>query len=597
MHKGIIAILASLAGTGAHAAEVTIQNDSLIDFGTAVIVTGFIAGGGAGSWLTSPCDGSLRAVQVFWRSQSGTSGQVIHDSIRIYRSGTFPNPGTLAETIGGPVLTDNALNEWRFLDENNTLPLNVPVTANETIVVALHFDSAPPSVVGPSVVRDTNGIQPQRNTIFSNFGFGFEWRSAESLGVTGDWVIRGVVDCQAAGQEADVAVGLTADPAEYTPGQALNYTIVVNNAGPDAAIGTTVVDIFPGSLTGVTWTCAATGGASCVAGGSGNITQLVGLPAGGEVVFDVNGIVAPGTTAPLLNSVTAVVPGGVTDPVPGNNTASVETPRLQQADIEAVISADPTAYLPGEPLSYTVVVGNDGPSDAPGTIISDTLPDELTDVTWTCTGSGGGTCTSAGSGSIAQTVNLPAGAEVVFEITGTVAPGTTLPLTAEVEAMPDTGINDPDLDNNSDSITTLMADNADVSVDLSADPEAYVAGQPLDFTVVIANAGPSDAPNTSVSDQLPGAYTGVTWTCNGSGGGVCAAAGSGSIAQLVDLPAGAEVVFEITGTVVPGTSDPLLMQVEAQLTGGIIDPMPDNNSASLKVFESDVIFADGFDGD
>jgi hypothetical protein len=62
MHKGIIAIRASLAGTGAHAAEVTIQNDALTDFGTAVIVTGFIAGGGAGSWLTSPCDGSLRAV-------------------------------------------------------------------------------------------------------------------------------------------------------------------------------------------------------------------------------------------------------------------------------------------------------------------------------------------------------------------------------------------------------------------------------------------------------------------------------------------------------------------------------------------------------
>lgn len=323
--KRAIATLAGvLAVCSAQAVETTMQNDSLVNFSSAVVVTGFIAGGGAASWLTSPCAGDVRAVQVFWRSQSGIGAQVIHDAINIYRSGTFPNPGALAATVGGPVLNDGVINEWRFLDENNVIPLIVPVTMGETIVVAISFDTAPPAPGGPSVVRDTNGIVPQRNAIYSNFGLGFEWRSSESLGVTGDWVIRAVVDCPVVVQEADVAVGMSASPTSYSAGAALNYTIVVNNAGPVAALGTTVVDIFPAAYTGASWTCAATGGASCSAAGSGNITQLVNLPMGGEVVFNVAGSVAPGTTGTLVNTVTAVVPGGITDPLQNNNIATLD---------------------------------------------------------------------------------------------------------------------------------------------------------------------------------------------------------------------------------------------------------------------------------
>lgn len=320
---GPAALLATVLCGGAAAAEVTVQNDSLTDFGSAVVVTGFIAGGAAGSWLTSPCAGNIVAVQVFWRSQSGTAAQTIHEAVRIHRAGSFPAPGAVAETVGGPVLTDGVMNEWRFIDKNNVIPILVPVIQGETFVVSLTFDEAPPLVVGPSVVRDTNGIQPGRNTIYSNFGAGFEWRDAGTLGVTGDWVIRAVVDCQAASTEADVAVGLAASPSAYTAGAPLAYTLVVSNAGPAAAPGTTVVDLFPAAFTGATWTCTASGGASCGAAGSGNITQLVNLPPGAQVVFNATGTVAPGTVGPITNTATAVLGPGLTDPVPGNNTDSV----------------------------------------------------------------------------------------------------------------------------------------------------------------------------------------------------------------------------------------------------------------------------------
>lgn len=324
MHRPIFAVLLATAAAGAaSAAEVTVQNDSLTDFGSAVVVTGFVGGGAAASWLTSPCAGNVVAVQVFWRSQSGTGAQVIHEAVRVHRAATFPVPGAVAETVAGPVLTDGVMNEWRYIDENNVIPLVVPVALGETFVVSLTFDEAPPLVVGPSVVRDTNGIQPARNTIYSDFGAGFEWRDAGTLGVTGDWVIRAVVDCQAASTEADVAVGLAASPAAYTAGAPLAYTLVVSNAGPAAAPGTTVVDLFPAAFTGAAWTCSGSGGGACAASGAGNITQLVSLPPGGQVVFDVTGTVAPGTTGALVNSATAVLGAGLSDPLPGNNTDTV----------------------------------------------------------------------------------------------------------------------------------------------------------------------------------------------------------------------------------------------------------------------------------
>lgn len=307
------------------AVETTVQNDSLSNFGSAVIVAGFDQGEKAASWLTSPCNGNIRAIQIFWRSPSGTTGNTIHFGINIHRAGTFPNPGALAQQIGGPVLTDNALNEFRFLDENNTVPLIVPVTSGETFVVALELASSV-GASDASVVRDTDGNTPGRNALLARLGPGnLVWFNSADLLVQGDWVIRAVVDCTAAPNEADVGVGIITTPEQYTAGQPLTYTIVIDNAGPVTASTVTVVDIFPAAFQTPTWSCVSSGGATCPATGSGNITQNVSLPMNGATTFTVNGTVAAGTTGTLTNSVTAVVGGSVTDPSTADNTATINT--------------------------------------------------------------------------------------------------------------------------------------------------------------------------------------------------------------------------------------------------------------------------------
>ena len=68
---------------------------------------------------------------------------------------------------------------------------------------------------------------------------------------------------------------------------------------------------------------------------------------------------------------------------------------------------------------------NSGPDAAAGAVVIDDFPAALLDVSWTCEGSGGATCTASGTGDINETVNLPAGGTLVYEATGTVDPAFT----------------------------------------------------------------------------------------------------------------------------------------------------------------------------
>jgi len=56
--------LAMVFSFGVSAAEQTVKNDSLTNLSSAVIVQGFSSGEKAACWLTSPCNGDLRAVQI-----------------------------------------------------------------------------------------------------------------------------------------------------------------------------------------------------------------------------------------------------------------------------------------------------------------------------------------------------------------------------------------------------------------------------------------------------------------------------------------------------------------------------------------------------
>ena len=120
---------------------------------------------------------------------------------------------------------------------------------------------------------------------------------------------------------ADTSVTITDGQTTTASGNTVIYTIVGKNAGPSAAASSFVSDIMPSGLSGVTWTCTASGGASCPANGNGNINTSVDLPVGGTVTFTVTGTVSI-SSGNLVNTVTISGPGGVSEVQPSNNSAT-----------------------------------------------------------------------------------------------------------------------------------------------------------------------------------------------------------------------------------------------------------------------------------
>jgi uncharacterized repeat protein (TIGR01451 family) len=120
---------------------------------------------------------------------------------------------------------------------------------------------------------------------------------------------------------ADVSITKTDGVAAVGFGQADTYLIHLSNAGPGAAPTVTVTDTMPAELTGVTWTCAGTGGGTCVASGSGDINGNASLPVGANVTYTVQATIMAGTgTSSVTNTATATLGGGVVDPNSSNNS-------------------------------------------------------------------------------------------------------------------------------------------------------------------------------------------------------------------------------------------------------------------------------------
>ncbi len=204
----LLLLVTTLAVNRTFAAEVIVQNDSLVDGNSGTPCHCFVSGESVAAWLTSPCDGDIVAVQVFWRSLFGGGPSSTEMGISIFGDGTFPTPGAVLvnkdnspAVITAPTLSDGVLNEFRHLDAAQTIPLGVPVTSGETFVVSLEvFNQSSGSPFTPTFVYDLDGCQANRNAVDVIPG---GWLDACLLGVTGDWMIRAVVECCPADLDGD----------------------------------------------------------------------------------------------------------------------------------------------------------------------------------------------------------------------------------------------------------------------------------------------------------------------------------------------------------------------------------------------------------
>ena len=370
------------------------------------------------------------------------------------------------------------------------------------------------------------------------------------------------------------------------------YGIEVRNDGPSVARGVVVTDDLPTGLTfagGVAssddWTCTGTTSVTCELDG----VLDVGTAKASTFTFDVT--VAPGRTGTILNE--AVVGSDWADDQDSDDVSSGTTVR---ADL-GITKSHPTGDVAaGTGTTFTIVVTNHGPSDAPGPItVTDTVPAGLPlDGTpsadaGTCTV---GAATSGGARPVTCTLSagLEAGdtweIEVPVLVPATAAPA-TITNTATVEG-PATLDEGDDTHANTASDDVVIVREADLSITKTASPTTVVAGDAdgVTYSLVVENAGPSVATATTVVDTLPAQLAPVSgsWA-----DGTCTVTGQKVTCELGDLlEADGAVTIEVVARVRADVADGTTVTNTATVSSTTPDvdgsgPTTDSDDATITV--------------
>jgi uncharacterized repeat protein (TIGR01451 family) len=188
---------------------------------------------------------------------------------------------------------------------------------------------------------------------------------------------------------------------------------------------------------------------------------------------------------------------------------------IKQADLEIEKEHLEQAPRVGEPITYRIVVTNNGPSDVTDARVQDTVPNTIGDVTWTCEVdpvAAGNVCGAAsGSGNVIDTtVDLENGATAIFIVSGIIESGPGTINTATVTRPPDVTDENPDNNEDSDSVTTpqksIVSTTAphtpDNTADTSDDPRPVVIGEELRYRLQIL-LPEGDSEELTIIDTLP----------------------------------------------------------------------------------------------
>ncbi len=368
--------------------------------------------------------------------------------------------------------------------------------------------------------------------------------------------------------EADLSISKTASTSTPTAGALLTWTVVVTNAGPQAAGMVQVMDTLPAGVDYVSDTD------SCVEAPPGVLNCNVGpLAAGATTSFDIVTRLdsdLPAGTA-LRNSV-RLMTMGLQDPDPTNNRDTETVVVRTSADI-ALDKSAPRFAQAGTSMVYELEVRNLGPSDARDVSITDTLP-----VSVTYLASSGDACTpTVGREIVCSMGDVDAGdVATVFvrvELDGRLLQGQLL----TNRAVAGSPTSDPDPSNNDDTASTrvITMPEGDLSLEKRAPAEA-AAGSSFNYGLTVLNDGPSGSAGIVVTDTLP---AGVTFL--GSTNNRCVEGPVGTlVCDFGNLrPGGARTVFVTVAVDAQATPGTVLRNV-AVVGSDTRDPNPGNEQAS-----------------
>jgi uncharacterized repeat protein (TIGR01451 family) len=296
---------------------------------------------------------------------------------------------------------------------------------------------------------------------------------------------------------ADVQVTKTGETSQMVPGKSFTYHVAVKNNGPDAATNVKATDVLPKPLT------FASASSGC-ANANGTVTcTLASLASGSTHTFEIT-VKVPSSLKKCVDN-KATVANDTPDPNLANNESTVCVPLLPEADLSIKKVASDATVPPGGQIMYTLVVKNDGPSDAEGVKVTDPMASGLSLVS---AKPSQGTCSTAGGKVACSIGDLEAGGSAQVLVTATV----TAPMgSCGASAIKNTGTvtsdsADKDQTNNKASTSICTTPDPqpkfDLAVTKTVDDKSVYVGQPLKYTVTVTNKGPDAASDAKITDTL-----------------------------------------------------------------------------------------------
>ncbi len=357
---------------------------------------------------------------------------------------------------------------------------------------------------------------------------------------------------------ADLSLTKYDDPDPVTGGGLLTYTLVVDNgAGPDTAFAIKLTDTLPAEVTYI----PDMSDERCTEAYGTVTCDLGDLDQGWNTTVYIV-VIPPSSGGTITN--TAIVTAKSADGKLGNNTDSIPTtvnPATIWADLAVTKSDTPDPVMAGAPLTYTIVVNNDGPYNAPNVVVNDTLPLGVNALTYPAY------CTLVDQTVTCAVGELASKADATIVIVVSPKGGGTIVNTVTVGS----DISDSDTTNNTTTASTTVISRADLAVVKTDTPDPVTSGNLLTYTLTISNAGPNSAASVRLTDTLP---TGVTFV-SAAPAGQCNHASGAVTCDVGTLAKGDEAIIRI---VVRPTLTSGELYNQAQVGSSALDPNPQNNT-------------------
>src|SRR5437867_854797 len=359
----------------------------------------------------------------------------------------------------------------------------------------------------------------------------------------------------------DVTITKAAAQITVNAGDQATYTITVTNNGPGDAANVTLTDTVPNSVAAPGWAVGGANAASCapnpVAGGALLTCNFGTVAAGQSRTITLTATTTP-ANCPVINNSAHVAASNEAAAQQGNNDVGPIPINVNCPDVTVTKAAAQITISAGGQASYTITVTNNGPGDAAGVTLTDTVPNSVAAPGWAVGGANAASCAP----------NPVAGGTLLTCNFGTVAAGQsrTITLTATTTTANCPVINNSthvaasneaaaQQGNNDAGPVPITVNCPDVTVTKAAAQITISAGDQATYTITVTNNGPGDATGVTLTDTVPGAVAAPGWAVGGANAASCApnpvAGGTLLTCTFGTVAAGQSRTITLTATTTP----------------------------------------------